>query len=149
MNKTKLLEEKLLLKVIFWALIIVFAFILCQFFVPQVRDKFMGSEIFLMPFGIFFLLGLILILLALKKEKSLLKKFLLLTGVSASGFFVCVILHNVFYALAIVTSQIVVLKYLMEFLHAAFFLVGVIGCPIGFLVGAIGSIILFAKNKGE
>ncbi|OPL11958.1 MAG: hypothetical protein AVO34_01695 [Firmicutes bacterium ML8_F2] len=146
----KLLKDNnSLLKVTFWALIVVFLFIICQFFVPQVRDRFMGSEIFLMPFGIFFLLGIILILLALKKGKSLLKKFLLLTGISASGFFIGVFLHNAFYALAVLTKQITVLRYLMELLHESFFLLGTLACPLGFLVGAIGSIVLFVKNKEE
>ena len=140
--------KKSLIPLIFWMLAAVFIFIIGQFFIPFIRDLFIGSELFLAPFGVFCLLGLTLIIAVFKEKKTgSLKFFLLLTGISSAGFFACVLLHNGFYALSIVTSRIIVLKYLMEFLHAAFFLIGVFACPIGFLVGLIGSMALFAKNK--
>jgi len=96
---------------------------------------------------IFFLLGAALVYLSWesKLEKKL-KVFLILTGASAIGFPVFVILHNFFYALGVLAGNIVVLKSIMEFLHAAFFLIGLIGCPIGFLIGAIGSIVKFNRK---
>lgn len=139
---------KKLLLVIFWALIGNFAFILCQFFVPAVTDLFSGSIFFLLPFIIFSLLGGVLIFLTLKeKVEGLLKKFLFLTGLSAAGFFVGVFLHNAFYALGTVTNQIVILGHLAEILDVAFFLIAVLACPLGFLTGAVGSIILLIKKR--
>jgi len=82
---------------IFFALIGVFIFIIGQFFIPAIRDLFMGSKLFLIPMGIFCLLGLVLLVLALKeKAEGKIKKFLILTGASSTGFFVFVILHNAF-----------------------------------------------------
>jgi len=81
------------------------------------------------------------------KERGRCRKFLLLTGVSAFGFFVFVFVHNAFYALAVVSENIIVLKYFFEFLHTIFFLVAIPICPLGFLVGAICSMVLFAREK--
>ena len=128
----------------------VFLVILCQFFIPAFGDLFDGSELFLVPMAIFCLLGLVLLILSLR-EKSIgkLKKFLILTGVSASGFFIFVILHNLFYALGMIVEEIFILNYLIEGLHVVFFLTAVIVCPIGFLIGMIGSIILLIKHKNK
>jgi len=135
------------LKLTFWALVIVFIFILVQFFVPPVMDLFRGT-IFLIPLIIFCLLGIGLIVLTIRQKiKGKLKKFLLLTGISAAGFFVCVFLHNGFYALGIICEQIVVLRYLMEALHIIFFLAAIFACPLGFLIGLVGSVTLFIKRK--
>lgn len=97
--------------------------------------------------AVFFLLGLILIFLTIKsKIKGLLRKFLILTGASAAGFFIFVLLHNLLYALAIVAENITVVKYLAEVLHIGSFLIAVLICPLGFLIGSIGSIVLLIKN---
>jgi len=77
------------------------------------------------------------------------KKFLILTGASFGGFIVSVILHNVFYGLEIISSEFTVLSYLMGILEVFFFLVAVFVCPIGFLVGVIGSIVMLIKKKVE
>jgi len=133
----------------FWALVGLFLFILSEFFVPAVRDFFRGSELFLLPFVIFSLLGIVLIFLTLKqKEQGALKKFLLLTGVSAAGFFIFIFLHNAFYALGVITSHIPVLNSLMEALHVVFFLIAIPVCPLGFLIGVVNVIVIIKrKNK--
>ena len=75
---------------------------------------------------------------------TLLKRFLILMGASFVGFFVFVVLHNLTYALFI------------HFLGADFwnggdepffFILATIVCPLGLLVGIIGSIVLVIKNK--
>ena len=133
---------------IFWALIGVFLIILGQFFIPALRDLLKGSELFLIPMGIFCLLGLALLVLALKERiAGKLKKFLVLTGASAVGIFVFVFLHNAFYALGTITSHIIGLNYLTEALHVVCFIVAIIVCPLGFLVGIVGTIVLFAKGR--
>ena len=132
---------------IFYALLIVGIFTICQILIPAIRNIFNGT-FFLLLLAIFFLLGIMLIVSALKeKVKPGLKKSFLLTGISSAGFFICVLLHNLFYALAIITSDIVLLNYLMEFMHAAFFLIAIFICPIGFLIGVIWSIVLLIKQK--
>ena len=132
---------------IFWLLAGVFVLILCQFFIPAFRDIFRGSLLFLSPLTVFFVLGLLLLVLTLKsKIQGRLRKFLLITGASAAGFFLSVFLHNFFYALGTIVSHITALRYSMEGLHIAFFCVAIFVCPIAFLAGMIGSIILPIKK---
>jgi len=140
--------KKSLIPIIFWALIGVFLFIIGQFFIPPVMELFSGSELFLAPFIVFSLLGLALTFLTVKEKiGGKLKKFLILTGASSAGFFVSVFLHNAFYALGIMASQIIVLRYLMEALNVAFFMIAIFVCPLGFLVGVVGSIVMFIKKR--
>jgi hypothetical protein len=168
MNKKILILNRTRIPVIFWALIGFFLVIVSQICIPAVTELFRGSLLFLLPFIIFSLLGVALIVFTIKGEaKGWRKKFLILTGVSAAGFFVGVFLHNAFYALGVITVDIVVLKYLMDALGVMFlitvdivvlkylmdalgvmfFILAVIGCPLGFLVGAVGSIVLFLKER--
>jgi len=69
------------------------------------------------------------------------KSFLILLVASVIGFFVFVVLHNAFYALAILTNHIAALSHLMEVFHVVFFIIAVFLCPATFLVGAVGSIV--------
>ncbi|MCK4805719.1 MAG: hypothetical protein KAS91_00845 [Candidatus Pacebacteria bacterium] len=132
----------------FWALIGVFLLIASQFFIPVVRELARGSIIFLLPFIIFSLLGIILIFLALKQEvKGALKRFLILTGISATGFFIFVFLHNMFYGLGVITNQIPILSFVMEILGITCFIIAIFICPLGFVIGAGGSIIMFINKK--
>lgn len=136
-----------MIKKIFWILIGNFVLILSQFFIPAVGDLFEGSLLFLLPFATFFILGAILIFLTIKKKvKGKRRKFLLLTGASSSGFFIGVLLHNFLYALAEMTKSITLLSRLLEALHAIFFIVAVIVCPIVFLIGIVGSLLLINKK---
>jgi hypothetical protein len=92
-------------------------------------------------------LGALLVYLTFKSRvKGKLKVFLLILGFSSAGFLVFSVLHNFFYALAIVSENIIVLKYIFEFLHVASFLISIVGCPIGFIIGAIGGIALFLRK---
>ncbi|MEJ2740186.1 MAG: hypothetical protein P8105_10230 [Dehalococcoidia bacterium] len=91
--------------------------------------------------------GIVLIILTVKRvEKGLLKKFLLTTGASVVGIPVFIILHNLIYG---------------AFIHffgkgfwnggdePFFFIMAVIVCPLGFLVGFIGSIVLAVKRSRQ
>jgi len=136
------------LTITFWALVGFFLFILSEFFIPVVRDLFKGSELFLLPFIIFSLLGIVLIFLTLKRKiKGTLRKLLLLTGASAAGFFIFVFLHNAFYALGIVTSHIAALNYLMKVLHVVFFIIAIFVCPLGFLIGTVSVIVIVTRRR--
>jgi len=133
---------------IFWALVGVFLIILGQFFIPAFREFVGVSELFLVPFLVFFLLGMALIFFT-RREKigNLLKSFLLLAGISATGFFVSILLHNIFYALGVLSGHIAILKYLADFLSIIFFFLAILVCPLAFLTGTIGVIILNIKRK--
>ena len=133
---------------IFWALVGVFIVIACLFFVPAFRDLLRGSELFLLPIAVFFALGVALIVLTLKeKVGGILKKFLLLTGASATGFFVSILLHNAIYGLFIYWFGADFWDRIGLGDEPFFFIVAIIICPIGFLVGVVGSIVLAIKNK--
>jgi len=133
---------------IFWALVGVFVVIVSWFFVATAYEFARGFRfgIFLVSSGtVFVLLGAALLFLTVKtKVGGKLKRFLLLTGVSAVGLPVFALLHNAIYALFI------------HFFGAAFwnggdepflFILAIVICPIAFLVGAIGSIVLAIKRR--
>lgn len=129
------------IRLVFYSSVGVFLLILGQFFVPVFRDFFRGPLLFLLPFFVFCSLGGVLIFLTIKKKvKSNLRKFLLLAGASAVGFLVFNILHNLFYALEIVTKKFFLLSSLFSFLHGAFFIIAILACPLGFLIGVVGAI---------
>ncbi len=75
------------------------------------------------------------------------KRFLILLGASLIGFPLFVILHNLFYGLGQVAADIIVLGTLLEFLHAVFFLVAIMVCPPGVLIGAVGSVVTYCKGR--
>ena len=132
---------------IFWALVGVFVVIASVFFITAFIPAFRGS-IFLwfitISGAVFTLLGVALIFFTAKeKVGGALKKFLILTGASAAGIPVSVFLHNAFYGLFIYWFG-------ADFWNGGdepfFFVMAIFVCPIGFLVGAIGSIVLAIKK---
>jgi len=132
---------------LFCGLVGTFGLIVSIMTIPALREH-MGFPLIAVPVIAFFLLGLALVFFTVKKKvKGGLKKFLMLTGASSSGFFVSILLHNFLYGLAVITARITILHYLMEILHGLFFIVGIVVCPIGFLIGIVGSIVLFIKGK--
>ena len=95
----------------------------------------------------FFILGLALIVVTVKRKvEGPLKKFLLLTGASAVGFPVFVILHNLVYGLFIYFFGQDFWERVGLGDEPFFFIMAVIVCPLGFLVGATGTIALFLKR---
>jgi len=125
----------------FFALIAIFILIMSGILFGWIRGEF-----FLPAIGLFCLLGIVLTVLTRRgKLKGKLRKFLLLTGGSAAGFTIFSVMHNLFYGLNIVFGHIPVLGFLLEALHVAFFFISII-CPLGFLVGAAGSLFLLVKH---
>ncbi len=61
------------------------------------------------------------------------KRFLILIGISLSLFIVSAILHNL-------------ISGIFNFEEPVFFLIAVVVCPIGFLVGIIGSLTMLIKK---
>jgi len=135
------------LTVTFYLLVVVFVLTISIIFIPTFREFVSGT--FMIISGIILvILGSMLIGLTLaQKVKGKLKKLLILTGASAAGFFVFVLLHNIFYALGQVASHITILSYLMKVFEVVFFLVAIFASPIGFLIGVIGTIVLLNKKR--
>jgi len=77
------------------------------------------------------------------------KLFLLFSGFSSAGFLLFVVLHNLFYALGTITGNLGILNKIINFFGAAFFLAAVIICPVGLIVGIVGTLILWRKSQSE
>jgi len=133
---------------IFWALVGIFVVIASVFCIGAFISAFRGSIFlwFLIISGaIFTLLGAALIFFTVKeKVGGMLKKFLLLTGASAVGFLLSILLHNAIYGLFIHFFG-------AEFWNGGdepvFFIMAIFVCPLGFLVGAVSSIVLAIKKS--
>ncbi|MEA1939869.1 MAG: hypothetical protein U9N03_04300 [Candidatus Caldatribacteriota bacterium] len=129
-----------ILIIIFWMLIMVFSTALSIIFIPLFQEYLSGTFMIISGIVLILLGGSLVFYTLQQKVEGKLKFFLILTGVSAAGFFFFAFLHNLFYGLGMITGEIVVLNYLLKILEVVFFLIAVIACPIGFLVGIIGSI---------
>ena len=131
------------------ALIVIFVLIVCYFAIPSPVPLKQAIFPYVAILGLLFLiLGIALIVMTIKiKVKGALKWLLLTTGIFAICPFVFAILHNFFYALGIFFGHIMVLKYLFEFLHTASFIIALLVSPIGFLVGVVGSIVIFVRKR--
>ncbi len=126
---------------IFWASTAVFIAMVCIIFVQSVRKL-------LMPYGFFgvlavlMILGVILIVLTIQKEvDGTSKVLLLLTGASAVGMSIFAILHNLVTAMFIKFFRV-----RTNFDEPVFFILATVVCPLGFLAGAVGTIVLAMSN---
>jgi hypothetical protein len=140
------MKERLIWSV-FWALVVVFVVAVCAFVIPAFRESIMDL-LFMAVFGVLLCaLGIALIVLAVKqKVGGLFKKFLLLTGASAIGIPVGILLHNAVYGLFIYFFG-------ADFWNGGdepfFFIIGLIVCPLGFIVGVVGSIVLNVRRRRQ
>jgi len=75
------------------------------------------------------------------------RRYLLLLGASAVGFPVFVVLHNLLYGLGMIAGDVAVLAQILGALEVAFFLAAVMLCPPGFLIGAIGSVLMWSRHS--
>jgi len=136
---------------IFWALVAVFIVIVSAFVAAAFVSAFRGDLflwVFIISGAAFFLLGIALIVLTVKeKVQGVLKGFLILTGASSVGIFVSVLLHNVVYGLFIYWFGEGFWDRIGLGDEPFFFIMAIFVCPIGFLVGVVGSIVLGIKNK--
>ena len=130
---------------IFWALVGVFIVLVGLVITP--RPFFPGwiesGLLFSIPIALFALLGITFLVLTIKGEtKGISRKFQLLTGASAIGMPVSIFLHNAIYRL---------FKFFgAEFWNGGdepvFFIIAIVVCPLGFLVGAVGNIVLAVRR---
>lgn len=74
------------------------------------------------------------------------KSSLILMISSVVGFVVFALLHNVFYAIGIKGAAIPGVSGLMEILGGVSFLIAIVLCPAGAVVGAVGSLFHYVRN---
>jgi hypothetical protein len=74
------------------------------------------------------------------------RSFLILLVASLLGFPVAVVLHNLLYALGTLVTDVALLRLPLGWLEVAFFLLAVLVCPPGVLVGAVGSLVLAIRQ---
>ncbi len=135
------------LSIVFWVLVAAFAALVLTVLLPDVLDIF--RPVFLTLVALCFLLGLALLILSLRwKQRTLLRTFWVLAGASTAGAALGSVLHNAFYALGTVTDSWPILNTAMEVLEVAFFLIATLLCPVAFLVGTVGAIVLLLRRGG-
>ena len=101
----------------------------------------MRTGIFLLVLG-----GLLTFFTIMDKTLGLLRAFLILTGASAAVIPVSVVLHNAVYALFIhlLGGNFGERTGLQD--EPVFFFLGLVICPVAFIAGSIGSIVLALKH---
>jgi hypothetical protein len=126
---------------IFWLLVVIFAALVAS---PRLANWWRFWEykrlLLVVIAVVFFALAIALLVLTVKLKEPLIRRiFFLLTGASAVGIPICVILHNLVYGL---------------FFHgkagedeAVFFILAVIVCPALFVIGMLGSIVILASAR--
>lgn len=129
--------------IIFWLLVVNFLWLIAQM---TVASELLRGPVFLVPFGLFFALGIILIIAALK-ETGKVKKFMLLAGVSAVGVFLSILLHNLIYGYFIYFYGKDFWERIGVGDEPVFFILAIIVFPILFLAGTTGAIISLIKKK--
>jgi hypothetical protein len=118
---------------VFWAQVVVFVITVIMMTAPFSSSLHPG--LIFVPWGLFFSLGAALTYLTLRqKTPGWQGKFLLTTGAAGVGFLVFVVLHNV-------------VSGIFDAEEPVFFVLATIVCPLGFLVGTVGSIVLAIKNR--
>lgn len=137
--------------VIFWAMIAIFVLLLTVIFS---FSRICGIK--LPPTTMLYLAGILLVLAAalvvmtiIVKESRIRKFFFLLTGASALGIPVCIVLHNLVYAFCIKFNCV----YWKGDDEPVFFILALLVCPALFILGALGSIAMLIygslrKNAG-
>ncbi|HSN53658.1 MAG TPA: hypothetical protein VLT32_03260 [Candidatus Sulfomarinibacteraceae bacterium] len=76
------------------------------------------------------------------------RSFLLLLAFSALGFVVFAILHNLLYGLATMVD-LAWLKGMIRALHVGAFLIALLLCPVGVLVGLVGWVAAVFRGRRE
>jgi len=143
-KKIKLLSSQFL----FCALMILSILVMLDMFVPNII-RMVGPYIFIL-WILHFFAGVGLITTTYKEKISGKRKFyLLLSGFSSASFLLGVVFHNLLYALGTITENLVILNKIINFFEVAFFLVATLICPVGFIVGMVGTLIILKKSHSE
>jgi hypothetical protein len=126
--------------VIFWALVVIFAALVAS---PCLMNRLRFWEykrlLLVVIAVVFFALAIALLVLTVKLKEPLIRRiFFLLTGASAAGIPICVILHNLVYGLFFAGTQGD---------EAVFFILAVLVCPALFVIGMLGSIVILVSDR--
>lgn len=122
--------------------------VISEMTITPFRKFLTGSPLFLVPFGVFFLFSVLILVTTFKADISgALRGFLLVTGGSGAAIFISILLHNFIYGIFV--------HFFGEGIwggvggdEPVFFILGLIVFPILYLVGAIGSAInLLVKSQ--
>lgn len=135
---------------LFWATLGVFIILMVTMFAPLRLP--MGFVPFLFPSvqALFFILGLALLILSIRaKLDRMLKKFLILTGASAVGMAGSQFLHNLVFGLFIQLFGADFWDRIGIGDEPVFFMLAVFVCPLAYLVGAVGSIVLMVRRRSS
>jgi hypothetical protein len=118
---------------IFWAATVVFIIIMAVVLLPSSSD---WVDIVLLTACIALIgLGFALMVLPVRRKVTgTIRKYLLLTGAAAAGFPIAAVLHNLVFALFNIEEPV-------------FPIISTFVCPIGFLVGFVGTILLTIKSR--
>jgi hypothetical protein len=73
----------------------------------------------------------------------------ILLVVSLAGFLVAAVLHNLLYGLGELAKGVPAVETVAEALHVAFFLIAVLLCPVGVVIGGVGSLISWGRRRRE
>ena len=123
---------------------VVFLIVTVVFFFLPITD-FLFTAV---PGIIFLLLGIALIVLIAKSGlRGLLKKFLLITVAAPIGAVVSVALHNFIYGVFIYFFGADFWERTGIGEEPVFFTIAIFICPVAFLVGVVGSIVLLIKAR--
>lgn len=132
---------------IFWIVIALFAALFAA--VIAIDGRFQGHKLTIFAFVslliIFGVMAVVLAVLSVRaKEPGIRKLFFVVTGISAAGIPVCVILHNLVFALCV--------KFGWAFWgeggdEPVFFILALFVCPVLFLAGALGSIVILIRAR--
>jgi len=114
-------------------------------------QKFAGTLVF--PFIIIFIalsFNLVFLIFAIRENlEKIFKSFLILSGISGAGFSLTILFHTLVYAAFkgsfwadLIASHGITLNIFFGILISLIF-------PLGFIVGMIGSIVLFIKRRKD
>ena len=132
--------------VVFWALVAAFVAVASVFLIPAAREAATGL-VMAISGAVLFLLGAALVFLAVKRQPpGMPRRFLILTGASAAGIPVSVLLHNVIYGLFIHCFGPDFWDRIGLADEPVFFVLAILVCPTALLVGTIGTIVLATKR---
>jgi len=143
---------------IFWSLFGVFillAIVMQVLMGPPLRQLLNNSigvdfvpMLFFVSGALFFMLGLALLILAIKTDiNGIIKKFLILTGAAAVGVFASMLLHNLVYGAFIQFFGEDFWERIGMGDEPFFFIMAIFVCPLAYLVGTMGSIVLMFRRK--
>lgn len=135
--------------VVFWIMVGILALLMIGAFLLLPMDSPIGAYLdftFFPAATVFFVLSVALIILAAKaKFQRVLKVFLIITGSAGPAILAIFLLVHVNYELTKLTGVDMLAN--PGWLGGALFILILFGCPLVFLVGAVGTIVMLIRGK--